>query len=120
MKPTAIKTILAEFQELNRQRLDLDRQSAKLKVQCDALLDKLTAGEAGSGQYGPYLLSVAHKKVPRCTDWNGLHDFIRQEGAFELLHKRLTETAVMERINNGSHVPGIVVDEKVTYKVEAA
>jgi hypothetical protein len=120
MNKTAVKALIAEYNAAKNERLELDRKSAKLKVQEDLCLDKLVAEKVASGTYGPYLLEASEKKVPRCTDWAGLHAFIKQEGAFELLHKRITDTAIMERVNAGEIVPGIVVDVKPVYKISAA
>ena len=120
MNKTEVKALVAKYNEAKNKRLALDRESAKLKVVEDTCMDELYAAKVASGQYGPYLVEFINKRVPRCTDWPNLHAYIKQEGAFELLHKRLTETAIMERVNAGELVPGIVIDDKPTYKISAA
>lgn len=120
MNKTEIKTLVAQLNAARNERLALDRQSAKLKVVEDTCMDQLIAAKVVSGQYGSYLLEFVNKKTPRCTDWPGLWAYVRENDAFEMLHKRLTESAIMERVNAGEIVPGIVVDDKPTYKISAA
>jgi hypothetical protein len=120
MTPKDTTALLKRYQTARNERLDLDEQSKKLKVEEDSILDMLTAAGVESGKYGPYKLTVKTKATPRCTDWEGLWAYIKDTNSFELLHKRLTEVAIMERLDAGEHLPGIVTDEKVTYKIVAA
>jgi|KBSMisStaDraftv2_1062788.scaffolds.fasta_scaffold00151_52 hypothetical protein len=117
MKPKDVEKILAEYQNVHHARMLLDEESKKLKVDEDALLDKLTAGKVESGTYGAYRLTVNRKSVPRCTDWSNFYAYIRQNNSFDMLHKRLTESAVMARVEAGEYVPGLMFDDKYTYKV---
>ena len=120
MNKTEVKALVADYNKTRIERLKLDNESKKLKVKEDSLMDKLIAAKVVSGTYGPYLLTYEPKKAPRVTDWSLFYAYIQQENAFEMLHKRLTETAIMERVNAGEIVPGIVVDNKPAYKVSAA
>jgi len=117
---TQIKALVAEYNTAKNERLALDKQSAKLKVKEDSIMDQLVAAKVESGIYGPYLLEATNKRMPRCTDWPNLYAYIQQEGAFELLHKRLTESAIMERVDAGEILPGIVIDPKPGFKISAA
>ena len=40
-------------------------------------------------------------------DWTAIYAYIQKTGAFELLHKRLTNTAIAERLENNDPVPGV-------------
>lgn len=113
-----VAATLAEYTTTRNERLALDEASKKLKVKEDALLDKLDG--TASGRYGPYNLVVSIKKVPRCTDWEGFHAYILNTGNIDMLHKRLTESAVMARVDNNEYVPGIVTDDKPSYKITLA
>lgn len=117
---TEITALVKELNATTNERLALDQASAKLKVREDSIKDALTAGNVPSGKYGNITLTVDKKKVPRCTDWAGFHAYIKESGNFDMLHKRLTETAVMARVNDGEYVPGIVVDPKTSYKLTPA
>jgi hypothetical protein len=120
MLKSTITALVKEYNSVRNERLELDQQSAKLKVREDSILDSLTAAGVTSGKYGPYNVTVTTKAVPRCTDWTGFHAYIKETGNFDMLHKRLTESAVMARVSEGEYVPGIVTDTKTTYKVGAA
>lgn len=109
--------LLAEYNTVRNERLALDQRSKKLAVKEAEILDKLEGSK--SGTYGDFELEVSNKKVPRCTDWSGFHAYILQTGNLDMLHKRLTESAIMARIGDGEYVPGIVTDDKVSYKVTA-
>lgn len=117
MKPKEIERLVAEYQNTRNARLLLDEESKKMKVAEDGILDKLTAAGVESGKYGPYNVVVSRKSVPRCTDWPNFYAYVKQTNSFDMLHKRLTETAVMARIEAGEYVPGLAFDDKYTYKI---
>lgn len=45
------------------------------------------------------------------SDWPAVHAYIREHDAFDLLHKRLTDSAVMLRKDDGVDVPGVSIME---------
>jgi len=113
---TEVANLITEHNKLNVERLAADQTSAKLKVKQDAIIDQLVAAKVESGTFGPYSVEKKSKQVPRCTDWEGFYKYLQQTGNFDMLHKRLTETAIMARLDNDEYVPGISTDEKVSYK----
>lgn len=119
MNKTQVTALLRDMQAARNERLKLDEESAKLKVREDSIADQLRAANVESGTFGPYVLTAKAKKVPRCTDWTLLHAHIKETGEFDLLHKRLTESAIMARLKDGVYLPGIVTDDKVTYTITA-
>ena len=50
-------------------------------------------------------------------DWTQIYGYILEHDAFDLLHKRLTDSAVLLRREDGVEVPGVTVMEysKITY-----
>jgi hypothetical protein len=49
-----------------------------------------------------------HKSdTPICGDWVKLYGHIKKTGDFDLLHKRISATAIKERWMGGKDVPGI-------------
>lgn len=119
MNKTQVTALLKQKQEARNKRLALEEEAKKLKVVEDSVDDQLEAAKVESGTFGPYILTAKSKKAPRCTDWTGLYEHIKSTGEFDLLHKRLTETAVMARLNDGVYLPGIVLDDKWTYTITA-
>jgi hypothetical protein len=61
--------------------------------------------KALGGKFG--LVKLQESIEPISTDWRLTWDFIKEHDAFELLHKRLTVTAVKERWEHGEEVPGV-------------
>lgn len=45
------------------------------------------------------------------TDWPVIHAYIRDNDAFDLMHKRLTDSAVILRREDGVVVPGVTMME---------
>jgi hypothetical protein len=117
-----IEDIMAQMFAKRAERLKLQAKADLLEEEEKALAATLTAKKATSGQYGNYFLKTKTKPVPRCPpeNWPQVWAYVRENNAFDLLHKRLTETAVMARINGGESVPGIVTDDKTTYTVSEA
>jgi len=114
-----VEDICAQLAAKRRERLKLQAQADLLEQEEKNLAAELTAQSATEGQYGSYYLKRKAKKVPRATDWAQVWTYVRENNSFDMLHKRLTETAVMARIDAGESVPGVVTDEKITYTVEA-
>jgi len=117
MKTKDVERLLEEYANTRHARLLLDEEAKKMKVAEDTILDKLTAAGVESGKYGRFSLQVSSKSVPRCTDWNLFHKYVLSSGNLDMLHKRLTESAVMARVEAGEYVPAIALDTKYTYKV---
>ena len=117
---TEIAALIKEYNTARNERLALNREADKLEQREKSILDTLTLAKVQTGTYGSYAVVVSKKKVPRCTDWVGLHAYIRENNAFDMLHKRLTETAIMARVDEGEFVPGIVTDDKITYTFTVA
>lgn len=93
------------------QRLVLERQVAEMekleKVLKDAIIAKakhegLTAVGAKQG-----LVKINSLIEPRADDWPSVYAYIKENDAFDLLHRRLTSDAVKARWENGVEIPGV-------------
>lgn len=93
------------------QRLAKDKEAAAIKEQEDdlskAIIAKMKAGDitAQGAQNG--LVKLNHNVEPVATDWPALYAFIKANDAWELLHKRVTATAIKERWDDGEEIPGV-------------
>lgn len=66
--------------------------------------------DAATGVAGHKALAkIERKLIPQCEDWDALYAFIARNKAWELLQKRLGETAVKERLDAGQDLPGITI-----------
>lgn len=97
-------TMRAERLALQKQLdgMEEDEKSLKMEV-AKALKDVQATGHAG--QVGKAYLKI--KSVAHVPDWKVLYEHIKATGEFELLHKRVTDTACRERWDSGLTVPGV-------------
>jgi hypothetical protein len=103
---------LAEQVEvLNANRLQLDRESKKLKVEEDnaraLLIQEMAAHGFSSVDLGHFSITVSQLQKPFVMDWGQLETYIRENAALDLLQRRLTESAVKLRWDDGVVVPGV-------------
>lgn len=99
------------FAKVREKRLKADKHAKALKTQENEveaeIIEELQ--KAGLSKVGGKIASVTlqeqHKPIVR--DWPALYDYIRDNDAFDLLHRRLTEAAVKERVEDGVNVPGL-------------
>lgn len=84
---------------------DIKKRETLLK---EYLISNLPKSEA-SGVAGKLArVTIVTKLVPQVEDWDSLYAYIKKNGAWELLQRRLGETAVKERWEAGKTVPGVV------------
>jgi hypothetical protein len=118
MDKTLIIAKLKELYNKRNERLVLNAKAAILEQEEKNLHAELVAAKVAQGVYGKFVLVAKSKEVPKCDDWTAFHQYIIENNAPELLHKRVTESAVMERIDAGEIIPGISTDTKVAYTVK--
>jgi hypothetical protein len=103
------------------QRLAADKEAASIKEIEDDLKKTIIAKYREQGlkalgaRNGTVKMNTAMK--PKIRDWTELWAHIQETGEFELLHKRLTESAVEERWEAGELVPGVGSEEVVNLSV---
>jgi hypothetical protein len=108
------KTLAACADELYKTRdLRIAAQKATDELQAketalkEHLINNLPKSDA-SGVAGKLArVTVVTKLIPRVNDWDKLYKFIKKTGAFDLLQRRLIDTAIKERWDNGKEVPGV-------------
>lgn len=111
-----------EVPKLERQlKPKLDALHAEYQAIEAHLIESLPKSQAGgiTGKLGR--AEIDRKVVPTVkagTGWTALYKHIKQTGDFDLLQKRLSTTAVVERWNDKRAVPGVerfnVVKVKLT------
>lgn len=122
MSREKIEELALEISQIEEERLEHDRASRKLKTVEDNLRaslikamhdDNLTTLETDAIYIG-----VTQSVRPTIMSWEELEKFIREHNAVDLLQKRLTESAVKLRWDDGIQVPGVGIQtvDKVTVK----
>jgi hypothetical protein len=82
----------------------LESKESALK---EHLINNLPKSDA-SGVAGKLArVTIVTKVIPQVKDWDKFYKFIKKTGSFDLMQRRLTDTAVQERWDNGKEVPGV-------------
>lgn len=89
----------------------LEDKEKKLKAK---LIAAMKEAKMTSGKGQKYGANYTSKDMPTAGDWPKIYAWIAANDAFDILHKRLTTTAIEARWEDGVEIPGIVklpVDE---------
>ena len=103
--------LIDQYITARAERLMLDKQAEQMKEHEEILKKAIIAKyqEQGLTLLGSKLgvVKMSDAEEPVAQDWIAVWDYIRETGSFELLHKRLTNTAVKERWEAGQEIPGV-------------
>jgi len=103
--------VVDNYISLRAQRLSLDKQVADLKKQEEEIKDHLISefrSQGLSALGGKAGICKLHMSVePEVTDWPTLYTHIKETDNWDLLHRRLTTTAVKLRWEEDETVPGV-------------
>jgi hypothetical protein len=102
-----IAQMIEEVRSCDAQRLKLDRESKALKKQIDALSVQIIAGMDAAELSVVEGATIEEVTKPYISDFVELEKFIIEHGALDLLQKRLTESAVKLRWEDGIAIPGV-------------
>ena len=103
----AIRAELSQF-NVSSGKLDEERKAIEAK-----LIDELPASNAEGITGKMARATIISKRVGTVSDWGKLQAFIKKNGVFELLQRRLNQEAVAERWEAKKPVPGV---ESLTVK----
>jgi len=120
---TELIKLLREAKTLEANRLELDRQSKRLKTDEDNAKALLMAEMQKLGLplisvEGVGSATIAAKERPFIVDYTLLEQYIVENKATDLLQKRLTESAVKARWEDGIRIPGVglITEQKLTLR----
>lgn len=103
--------LVNQYISVRAQRLELDRQSKVVKEAEDDLqkviVSKMREQDMKALGATNGLVKLHESEEPVAENWEEIWQFIKENNAWELLHKRITVTAVKERWNDGIAVPGV-------------
>jgi methionyl-tRNA synthetase len=111
MTPLEMSAKVDEYFQAREVRLAADKEAAKLKETETKLKDELirALSESQLTSLGGKLarVTIQQKIKPITTSWAEVYEYIQQNQAWDLIQKRLTETAVKARWEDGIKIPGI-------------
>lgn len=108
---------LQQYYDIRVKRLALQHEADILEQQEKDILYELTKDLSPEQPEHRFMeegfrFKATRKIVPNVTSWDKTLNYIRAEAAVDLLQKRLTESAVKARWDNGVTIPGIEQDIK--------
>jgi len=118
MNLAELAAVADQYAAVRDARLEAQRQVDAMKEDESALkamlLQNLKESGAGGVAGKKYRVTLKSKNVPQVADWQALYEYIKANDAFELLQKRLSPPAVVERWEAAQNVDGVIsvqVDE---------
>ena len=102
-------------------RLAADKIAAALKSEeyslQQTLISEMEENDLSSIGGTECIIKRSVKERAIAGDWPAIQAFIVEHDAFDLLHKRLTDSAILLRRDDGVEVPGVTLMEysKITY-----
>lgn len=92
----------------------VDELSAKESQLKEHLINNLPKSDA-SGVAGKLArVTIVTKVIAQVKDWDKFYAFVKKTNSFDLMQRRLTDTAVKERWDNGKEIPGVEPFNAVT------
>lgn len=91
-------------------RLAADKVAAALKDEEQALIEHIINNlpkDSGGAIGKAYKVTVVTKEKPQVKDWPLFYAYVLKNKAFDLLQRRLSDTAIAERIADKRKVPGV-------------
>lgn len=99
------------YYETRSARLKLDREARVLENREKSLKAELVhvmvSEHTDDIQGKTVVLSHFHKIKFVATDWSAIHKYMAENDAMDLVQKRLTDSAVSARLEDGIDLPGI-------------
>lgn len=111
--PRSIGRTADLYSDVRALRLAMEKEVEAVKARETELREYIIANLSKSDDTGAaglrYRAQIVMKDVPRATDWPSVHKFIQETGRFDLLQKRLGETAVKDMVEQGEQIPGVEI-----------
>jgi hypothetical protein len=115
--------VINRYISIRAQRLAMDKEAASIKEVEDELAKFIISKyqEQGINALGAPngIVKMNKSTEPVCNDWISLWAHIKETGQWELLHKRVTISAVQEHYAAGETIPGISFIDKYKLSVGA-
>ncbi len=110
------------YAEVRKIRLAMEKQVAEVKKReteiRDHIIDNLSKSDDTGAAGLRYRAQIVVKAVPKIADWGVLCSWVRKNNRFDLLQKRISETAIKDMWEERGNIPGIekfnAVDVSIT------
>lgn len=116
--PKAMGACADKLFEIRNKRLAMQKAVDEVEAEEKALKEHIIATlpkSEASGVAGKLArVTVITKEVPQVKDWDVFYKHLVKTKSFDLMQKRLSDTAVKERWEAGKQVPGVEAFSAVT------
>jgi hypothetical protein len=106
-----LSDLINQYISLRAQRIVKEKEAAEIQELEEDLkktiISKFREGDIKAMGSTNGLVKMMKTEEPVANDWLAVWEYIRENDAFELLHRRLTNTAVKERWDAGIEIPGV-------------
>lgn len=100
--------LYAEVRELRlAMQKHTDAMQEREKEIREYIINNLSKSDDTGAAGKKYRAQIVRKISPSVTDWTKVWDFVKRTGRFDLLQKRVSDTAVKDMWENGQEVPGV-------------
>lgn len=113
-KPKAFPKSMAACADLlydkRTERLAADKVAAALKADEQALIEHIINNlpkDSGGAIGKHHVVEVYTEDILQVKDWPAFYAYVAKNKAFDMLQRRLTESAVQARLDDKKKVPGI-------------
>lgn len=110
--------LIDKYYEVKQLRLKMEKAAGevkKLETQLqNEIIERLPKSKVEGAQGKIARATIKKDAVPTVEDWDKVFAYVKRNGAFDLLQRRISVKAVEERADAGKKIPGIGVFNKVT------
>jgi hypothetical protein len=106
-----ISELIEEIVKVKSQRSSLSLMDAEMAKKLHVLEKDLMqamnmAGTVKAASDSGHSCKMEQKPYPAIVDWNAFYEFVSKTNSYDLLHKRLSNTAFRDRWAAGEEIPG--------------
>lgn len=109
--PRALGSCADRLFELRNKRLAEQKKVDEIEAEEIALknhiIENLPKSEACGVSGRLARVTIVAKQIPQVKDWGAFYKYVKKTGSFDLMQKRLADTAVKERWESGKEIPGV-------------
>lgn len=111
MDLSQMKSLVDKYQQARKVRLDHEKVVKQLKSKEETTKEEILTILRDSAS--PVMGGSTHQctrmvtNEPTAEDWDEVYEYIHENKAWDLLHKRLSSAAIKERWDDGVEIPGV-------------
>ena len=85
----------------------------KIDVKIDDIFKTFKKADIDGAKGGTAIVALTRRDIAVVNSWPKLYSYIGKNKAYELLQKRISITAIHDRLDDGKKVPGVALDQVI-------